>query len=239
MAVPAFYSTPERRHQSESLKARFYAFPNGFFVMDTGSGNVKGHLGRHPRPGYTEWQGERGTLVFRAEGFLWGESRGELRRVSDTRLASAQENGGNLFGGGVADEIVTVEYALEDGEWDFIAADTSAGRIEYVNPHRCGRKVGGKHHDSWYGIAIMDHCIDFVLAVRGMRDSEFTDDDAMMSLMMEIGAKESVLQEGKRIHLPLEGELEADFIERERQKSEYGVDPFDVEGMLAMSFPKP
>lgn len=47
-------------------------FAGGLFVLDVGSGHVKGHLGRHPRPGYTEWQGERGTLVHRARGADWG-----------------------------------------------------------------------------------------------------------------------------------------------------------------------
>ena len=66
MAHPAFYSMPQRRHEKETLKARFFHFPNDMLVMDVGSGHVKGHLGRHPRPGYTEFQGERGTLVYRA-----------------------------------------------------------------------------------------------------------------------------------------------------------------------------
>ena len=35
------------------------------------------------------------------------------------------------------------------------------------------------------------------------------------------------------MELPLEGEVEADALERERQRSTYGVDPMDVEAMLA------
>ena len=76
------------------------------------------------------------------------------------------------------------------------------------------------------------------LAVRGLRDSEFTDEDALMSAMME-GAHESALQEGRRIRLPLEGDLEADAVTREQQRKEFGVDPLDVEAMLAVSFPRP
>ena len=43
----------------------------------------------------------------------------------------------------------------------------------------------------------------------------------------------------KRVALPIEGDLEADDLERKRQKEKLGVDPFDVEGMLSLSYPKP
>jgi len=72
--------------------------------------------------------------------------------------------------------------------------------------------------------------------VRGLRESEFTDEDAMMSLMMDVGARESVQKDGKRIELPLTGELESDARVREAQKAQFGVDPMDVEGMLAISY---
>lgn len=82
-------------------------------------------------------------------------------------------------------------------------------------------------------------CKDFVLAVRGLRESEFDEEDAMMSLMMEVSAKESALNEGKRIKLPLEGETETDMRTREALKKQFGVDAMDVEAMLAISYPKP
>ena len=92
---------------------------------------------------------------------------------------------------------------------------------------------------NWYGVAVMDHIVDFVLAVRGLRASEFTDEDALMADMMEVGAHESALQESRRIKLPIEGDVEADALERERQKQQFGVDPLDVEAMLSVSFPRP
>jgi predicted dehydrogenase len=237
MAHPAFYSMPQRRHEQEKLTARFFHFPTGFVVMDTGSGHVKGHLGRHPRPGYTEWQGERGTLVHRALVAHWGEA--ELRRVSDAKLAPAQEAAGQLRGGGVVDEITPVVCSVEDDYWTGCYAETPTGRIAYQNPIRTTVRVGQTNMNAWYGVAIMDHVIDFALAVRGLRPSEFTDDDALMSEMMEIGARESALQEGRRIRLPIEGDLESDALERERQRTKLGVDPLDVEAMLAISYPRP
>jgi len=234
MAHPAFYSQPQRRHDKETLNARFFHFPNDLLVMDVGSGHVKGHLGRHPRPGYTEFQGERGTLVYRA-GF-----QTELRFVSDAKLAPAQEAAGNLWGGGVADVITPVIHDSAGDVWTGVHADTPTGRIEYLSPLRTHAKPARiPYGGDAYGTAIMGHTIDFVLAVRGLRDSEFTDEDALMSEMMEVGAHESHLQEGRRIRLPIEGDLESDALTREAQRKQFGVDPLDVEAMLSVSFPRP
>jgi hypothetical protein len=239
MAHPAFYSMPQRRHDKETLKARFFHFPNDLLVMDVGSGHAKGHLGRHPRDGYTEWQGERGTLVYRAPGVYWGGETAELRYVSDAKLAPAQEADGNLNGGGVTDVVTPVERIANDqGHWMGDVADTPQGKIAYESPlgHLAG--TGGQGERDWYGLAVMEHIIDFALAVKGLRDSEFTAEDALMSEMMEVGAHESALQEGRRIKLPLEGDLEADALTREQQRKQFGVDPLDVEAMLSVSFPR-
>ncbi len=237
MAHPAFYSQPQRRHEKETLTARFFRFPNDMMVMDVGSGHVKGHLGRHPRPGYTEFQGERGTLVHRA-----GEQT-ELRFVSDAKLAPAQEAANNLWGGGYADVVTPVGHDTTGDVWTGMHADTPTGRIEYVNPLVSHVKLDKDNpwwaNGGWYLVAIMDHLVDFTLAVKGLRASEFTAEDALMSEMMEIGARESNLQEGRRIKLPLEGDLESDAIECEKLRKQFGCDPLDVEAMLAVSFPKP
>lgn len=39
--------------------------------------------------------------------------------------------------------------------------------------------------------------------------------------------------------LPLTGKLEADALVRVEQKRQFGVDLLDIEGMLAISYPKP
>jgi hypothetical protein len=240
MAHPAFYSTPQRRHEKETLNARFFHFPNDMMVMDVGSGHVKGHLGRHPRPGYTEFQGERGTLVHRAGVSVgWGNEQNELRFVSDARLAPAQEAAGKLSGGGYADVVTPVVHDTTGDVWTGLHADTPTGRIEYVSPLTTHAKMGKVNSRDWYGVAVMEHVVDFALAVRGLRGSEFTDEDALMSDMMEIGAHESNLQEGRRIKLPIEGDLESDALTREAQKKQFGCDPLDADAMLSVSFPKP
>lgn len=236
MAHPPFYSTPERRHAAETYSARFFQFPDGLLAVDHAA-NIKGHLGRHPRPGYTEWQGERGTLIYRTVGHGWGqETQGWLRRVSEARWAPAQEAAGRLHGGGTADEVTPVTLEMDEKDWYGMAAETPSGRIAYQNPLR-GLPTGAQ--PPWYSVGIADHLIDFALAVRGLRASEFTDEDAWMSEMMEIGARESARQEGRRIALPLTGELETDEMIRRSLRAKYGVDPYDVEAMLPLAFPRP
>jgi predicted dehydrogenase len=239
MAHPAFYSMPQRRHEQETLNARFFQFPNDLLVMDVGSGHVKGHLGRHPRPGYTEFHGERGTLIHRAPGYLPGGEQTELRFVSEAKLAPAQEAANNLWGGGYADVVTPVLHDSTGDVWVGMHADTPTGRIEYRNPLMPYIRMGKIADRDWYGVAVMDHVVDFALAVKGLRQSEFTAEDALMSEMMEIGAHESALQEGRRIHLPLEGDLESDALTRETLRKQLGCDPLDVEAMLSVSFPRP
>ena len=139
--------------------------------------------------------------------------------------------------GGYANEISPVVDEFENHTWLRSYAETSKGILEYVNPYRpIERSV---HFLDEYGSAIMAHIIDFALAIRGLKKSVFDEHDAMMSLMMEIGARESVLQEGRRVALPLDGDLEADQRMRAGIRTKLGVDPLDVEGMLSISYPKP
>lgn len=84
----------------------------------------------------------------------------------------------------------------------------------------------------------MDLSVDFALAVRGLRESEYLPEHALGAMMMEVAARESALQDGRRIPLPLKGESQADALIEQRLRREYGVDPNDVEAMLGISYPK-
>ena len=256
METKAFQSTPQRFHRSETFRGRFIRFESGLFVSDQAA-NIKGYLGRHQRPGYTEWQGSHGALVHRgaistrsiARYFEGGkvETRkhewqmasvmeSELRYSSPHEVDRSWDQGD--AGEGTADEISPVTYAHdEEGGWLRAFCETSDGIIEYTNPFHEETVSNPVRPD--YGIAIMDHLVDFVLAAKGMRESEFSDEDAFMSLMMEEAAGESARQEGGRIRLPLDHEPETDAVELARQKALYGVDPFDIEGMLSISYPRP
>jgi hypothetical protein len=85
----------------------------------------------------------------------------------------------------------------------------------------------------------MGHVADFARAVREGAPSEYTDEDALMAMMMEVAARESALRDGERLDLPLTGDLEVEHQMRKSLKEKYGVDPLDMEGMLAISFPRP
>jgi hypothetical protein len=241
---------------TETFRGRFYSFPNDMLVVDMAA-NIKGFLGRHPRPGYTEWQGERGTLVQRSalssrgrhrvfDGGLVHETgppgvyeetiRVEVRRYRD--FERDQNEPGNPYHAGMADEISTVHTDYDEhGTWVRMSCETSSGLLAHTNPYRLDRIINAEKPG--YYSPLLDHLVDFVLAVRGMRQSEFTDEDALMSQMMEVAAGESVRQDGKKIRLPIEGDTETDDAIRRRIKQKLGVDPLDVEAMLALSYPKP
>jgi predicted dehydrogenase len=91
-----------RGHEEETFEARFFRFPDGRLVTDL-AGNIKGMLGRYPRPGYTEIDGARGAIVRQATRPWHGEA--EVRYCSDAALRQ----------GGVADEIYPIVHVSEGG----------------------------------------------------------------------------------------------------------------------------
>jgi hypothetical protein len=224
MPTAPYNESAHRHHESETYSARFYWFPNDALVIDHAA-NIKSMLGRYPRPGYTELAGARGTIVQQA-GQNW-LGNGEVRYCTDKALAN----------GAVADLTFPIVHVGDGNDWLSSHVDLPTSRIEYLNPYRLGASVHPRR--DYYGAAVMGHIVDFAETVRGVRASEYSDEDAMMAMMMEVAAYESSLQEGKRLQLPLEGELESETLLRAKEKASYGVDPLDIEGMLAISYPRP
>lgn len=227
--VASHYEAAHRFHDTETFRVRFFTFPDGRLVTDL-AGNIKGLLGRYPRPGYTELDGERGAIVRSATRHWHGEA--EVRFCSDHALQN----------GGVADEIYPVVHVAEGGNWISTYVDLPIGRIEHVNPYRPTEPSADRreHYDrDYYGACVMDHIVDFARAVRGQGASEYTDADAEMAMMMEIGARESALRDGARLPLPLTGDIESEEQGRAAIKAKYGADALDVEAMLAISYPRP
>jgi predicted dehydrogenase len=221
----AFSHTAERHYETETYQARFFEFPDNLLIVDHAA-NIKGFLGRYSRPGYTEWQGERGTIIWRAVEMWTGG--GEVRICSDEALAN---------GAGRSDiENPIVTETDEEDRWIKTYVDLPSGRAVWENPIRLEDKT--PHPFSGYNSAIVDHMLDFALTVRGIRESEFDGDDAVMSTMMEVAAKESV-RTGERIALPLDYVPESDQKVHANLQAEYGVDPLDVDAMLGVSFPTP
>jgi len=75
--------------------------------------------------------------------------------------------------------------------------------------------------------------------VRGIRVSEFSDEAAVMSMMMEVAVRESILRNSERVALPLEEDLEAEEQAAQALMEKNGVDPMDVEGMLNVEVSRP
>jgi predicted dehydrogenase len=226
MPTAPHYEAPHRYHEDELFRARFFTFPGDRLVIDM-TGNMKSMLGRYPRPGYTEIDGQRGAIVQQADEAWQGVS--EVRYCSDEALQS----------GGKADHICPIVHIDENGCWAASRVDLPiVGRVEYVNPYRhdLGKSL---HRRDYYGPAVMGHVVDFCRAVREGTPSEYSDKDALMAMMMEVAARESALRDGERIHLPVGGELEVERQTRAEMTEQYGVDPLDIEGMLSISYPRP
>ncbi len=233
MPVIAHNESAHRRHSSETFRAHFFTFPGDKLVIDQAA-NIKGLLGRYPRPGYTEIDGARGTIVRQATDQSnpnrhW-HATAEVRYCSDAVLDTKA----------AADQIFPIQHHGEDGWWLSTYVDLPTGRVEYKNPFP--KPAGGeKLHETrdYYNAAIMDHIVDFAQAVRGVKPSEYTDKDALMAMMMEVGCRESSIQEGKRLALPLPGELESENEVRMALHVKHGVDPMDIEAMLERAIPRP
>ena len=222
MPTAPHYEAPHRFHTDETFRAHFFFFPEDRLVTDL-AGNIKGMLGRYPRPGYTELNGAQGTLARYAVKNWHGQA--EVRYCSDDAL----QNGAH------ADQIFPVEHIVEGGQWLAERVELPIGRVEYQNPYR----PPATHHRAYYLPVVMSHIVDFALAVRDEAESEYSDQDALMAMMMEVGSRESALRAGARLALPLTGELESESQLRQALKETHGVDPLDVEGMLAVSVPRP
>lgn len=224
MPTAPHYQLEHRYYEHETYNAHFYWFPDGSLVIDH-AGNIKSMLGRYPRPGYTELAGARGSIVQQA-GENW-QGIGEVRYCTDEALRH----------GGVADLTFPIVHVGDGCDWLSSYVDLPTGRVEYVNPYRAG--IPAYHRRDYYGAAVMGHIVDFAETVRGVKPSEYTDEDALMAMMMEVATRESAIHNGERLNLPLTGSLESEEKLRAAQKAEYGVDPLDIEGMLAISYPRP
>lgn len=232
MPVAPHYSMAHRFHTNEAYRAHYFTFPGNKLVIDS-AGNIKGLLGRYPRPGYTEIDGQRGAIVRAATNVsepkrVWG-SEAEVRYCSDEALRTRA----------VADQIYPIVNVSQDRWWTSTYVDLPVGRVEFVNPYRVNTEAAKHASRDYYTASIMDHVVDFACAVRGVRQSEYTDEDAKMAMMMEVATRESILQDGRRIALPLSGELESETIVRNELKEKHGVDPIDIEGMLEFALPRP
>ena len=232
MPVAPHYEAAHRFHTEETFRSHFFYFPGNRLVVDMAA-NIKGLLGRYPRPGYTEIDGARGaiarTATRQSDPTRSWHAEAEVRYCSDQALNSKA----------IADQVYPIEHTVKEGWWASTHVDLPEGRIEYANPYRPADPSAIHATRDYYNAAVMDHLVDFARAVRGVAASEYTDEDAMMAMMMEVATRESALRNGELISLPLEGELPTEELVRSKLQAKNGVDPMDVEAMLEFSLPRP
>ncbi|MHC1695848.1 MAG: Gfo/Idh/MocA family protein [Eubacteriales bacterium] len=219
MSTIEFTAPPARHYDSETFKARYYMFPDNLMVIDNAS-NIKGFLGRHTRPGYTEWQGESGTLVHRGyDKWQW-----------ETFLRKPYKDVSNP-------NVTPVLYDIQNERFFKASAETPEGTIEYINPY-VPQNICEHINKPFYGCAIMDEMIEFAFVIRGIKKLEFTAKDAMMSLTMDLAASQSAACNGERVNITDKMDFEVERSIEAGLRKQYGVDPYDIEGMLALSYPR-
>ena len=252
MPTMPFYESPQRFHDHELFRSRFIHFPSGLMVIDQAA-NIKGMLGRQVRPGFTEWHGTRGALVQQGSRYgapdyrvLDNNHRVEVGKgvhsdwTAEIRVCDYEDTlaFSDDMHPGQPNLISRVErYYDENGAYAGVKAAIPGGEINYHNPLMM--KNSGTHYFKEYGVCVAGHLVDFALAVRGLKHPEFDDKHALMSMMMEVAARESVLRGGAWVDLPLEGNPESDDKTIAALERELGVNPMDVEEMLSFRHDKP
>ncbi len=215
-----------RHFTSETFHVNVFGFPGGRLVCDL-TGNAKGLLGRQPRPGYTQFEGQRGTFIWQAAGRWNGplhQGEGEVRYCSDEALAA----------GAIADTVYPLVFAQENEFMKSLHVNLPIGKLEYVNPF-----YGPVHEPTnmldYYHASVAEHVLEFARVIRGEGVSEYTDEDAIMAMTMDVATRESILREGARVKLPLQGRLESEERTLASLRAKYGVDPMDAEAMMEIA----
>lgn len=226
MPVTPHHSMAHRLHTNETSHAHFFKFPSERMIIDLTS-NGKGLLGRHQRPGYTQIEGQRGAIIWRAAGRWNGplhQGEGEVRYCSDEALRT----------NGITDTVYPFVYAQENEFMKSLHVNLPVGKVQYVNPFYRPLEEPVEMLN-YYHAAVAEHVMDFAGVIRGQATSEYTDEDAVMAMAMDVACRESILRDGARVSLPLEGELESEATLHAALREKHGVDPLDVEGMLDLS----
>jgi hypothetical protein len=194
------------------------------------TGNAKSVLGRFPRPGYTEYEGQRGTIVVRTAG-LWNgpyhQAEGEVRYCTDAALET----------NGIADVVYPIVFSQENEFLRRLHVDLPGGRVEYANPFYHPVEEAADVID-YYHAATAEVLLEFAQAIRGEATLEYTPEDAYAAMMMNVAGRESVLRNGAKVNLPLPDGTESESQLHVALKAKTGIDPLDVEGMLDYTAPR-
>jgi predicted dehydrogenase len=237
MPVEKHVSLAHRSHVDEEFHANFFTFPSndpearpGVRLVADMTSNPKGVLGRMQRPGYTQYEGTRGTILLSPAGHWNGpyhQVEGEVRYCSDLAL---QTNG-------IVDTVYPFVFQQENEFMKALHVDLPTGRVSYINPFYRPVEEAADVLD-YYHAATAELVLEFAQAIRGETTLEYTPEDAYASLMMGVATRESILRNGAKVALPLEGDVEVEEQTLAALKARTGIDPLDVEGMLGYVAPR-
>jgi len=224
MPTARHIESPQRVHDSETFRTCFLRFPGDRSALDMG-GNLKGMLGRAPRPGYTEIDGTRGAITRTAGEDLGGAA--EVRVCSDDALGR----------GAKADHISPFIDVCDVGCWTSSLVELPQGRVEWVNEFRPGAITGPKLRE-WDAPVVMEILVQFADQIRGKAIAEFSAEDALRTTEIQTAARESAVRDGAKIPLPLElADAGSEQTIAESLRATFGVDPLDAERMMSIHFP--
>lgn len=233
MPVQRYFDVARRWNELEEFEMRFVSFENGFVAMDSAA-NVKGALGRCPRPGYLEIDGARGAFVETPVGPWPWESRAEVRIVPD----------GNFETGGHAVSYPILAVIEKDG------VESTTDRIPYKGPvKRLAVRLpdGERSYENPtatrgllnnYLSSTALACLEFATTLRTGAPLSYPAAAAFESSAIDAAAALSLEREGARVRLPLEEGPAHDREVLDALRSKLGIDPMDVEAMLDVAFPK-
>lgn len=235
MPVAPHHSLAHRDHTDETFRANFFTFSGGDasgtdrMVADMTS-NAKGVLGRAPRPGYTQYEGERGTITLRTPGQWHGpyhQVEGEVRYASDQALAT----------NGVIDTVYPIVFSQENEYLKSLHVDLPSGRVSYVNPFYRPLEEATDTID-YYHAATAELVLEFAQTIHGEATLEYPPARAYTVMTMNAAARESIARNGAKVPLPLPPDHELDDGLHAELRARTGIDPLDVEGMLDYSAPR-
>ncbi|SFZ85660.1 Predicted dehydrogenase [Devosia enhydra] len=222
----ARHKESERRiHEAETFRICQLHFPGERIAIDMG-GNLKGLLGRTPRPGYTEIAGTSGT-IFRGP-------MGGLSGIAELRCCSSEA----LMADGKPDHVAPFVDEASAGVWTGSHARLPDGRMaRWTNPFR-PEAVTGNRLREWDGPVVMELLARFAEEIASTTEPEYSAGDAVMTTRIEMAARESARSGGIAIDPRCDM---AGFASEQAAAAavaeKFGVDPHDVAAMVRHHFP--
>jgi len=234
MPVHAYLDGAGRWQKEEGFRLRLLHFAGGLLGLDM-AGNIKSALGRCPRPGYLEIDGTDGAIV--AQPY---DRPAPWTGKAEVRLVAQEDWERGAYAESFPIERLTMvghrvnisDRLTHGGEFHKLRCRLPGRTVEYDNPMLEYGLTDG------YLSSVAASLMDFHAQVRQHAEPEFGLEQAVASAEMESAFARSVELGGGRVELPFAEETQAERAALAAVRSQYGVDPMDVDAMIDVAFPK-